>query len=98
MWTSFKNLFARSKGLNAALGEVIFHTPREHGIYSSSFFEWRVKRSLDDTATYISVAMKADSYAGPEGSPTNYISFDLEAAIRLRDNLNGCIEFMRRNN
>jgi len=40
--------------------------------------------------------MRPDSYAGPEGSVKNYINFDVDTAIRLRDSLNECIEFARK--
>jgi hypothetical protein len=88
-------LLSRSKTLNALFGDVVFTTPQERGASSHSFFEWRVKRSIDNRHVYIAVKMKADGSAGAQDSLTNYISFDLEAAIRLRDNLNECIEFAR---
>jgi hypothetical protein len=96
MWSPLGNLISRSKTLNALFGDVIFTTPQEHGAYSGSFFEWRVKRSVDGRQLHIAVKMKPDGAAGTQGSMTNYISFDLEAAVRLRDNLNECIEFARR--
>jgi hypothetical protein len=89
-------LLSKSKTLNALLGDVIFTTPQEHGAYAQSSFEWRVKRSVDNTRIYIAVKMKPDGAAGMQGSMTNYINFDLETAIRLRDNLSDCIEFARR--
>jgi hypothetical protein len=95
MWGPLGKLLSRSKTLNALLGDVVFITPRERGASSYSFFEWRVKKSADDAHFYIAARMRADGSAGLEGSPTNYISFDLEAAVRLRDNLNDCIEFIR---
>jgi hypothetical protein len=95
MWPIFKNLFSRSQSLNALLGDVIFVTQREHGSNSHSFFEWRVKKSIDETSIFVSLAMRPDGYAGSEGSPTNYINFDLATATRVRDKLNECIEFVR---
>jgi hypothetical protein len=89
-------LLSRSRMLNALFGDVIFTTQQEHGAYSGSFFEWRVKRSIDGRQIYIAVKMRPDGAAGMQGSMTNYINFDLQAAIRLRDNLNECIEFARR--
>ncbi|MCX8571253.1 hypothetical protein [Aminobacter sp. MET-1] len=82
--------------MNVLFGDVIHATPREHGINSGSFFEWRVKKSLDSTQIYVSLAMIPDGYAGSEGSPTNHINFDLVTATRVRDKLNECIEFARR--
>jgi hypothetical protein len=96
MWSVLGKLLSQSRTLNALFGDVIFTTPQEHGAYSGSFFEWRVKRSVDSRHIYIAVKMRSDGAAGTGGSMTNYISFDLEAAIRLRDNLNECIEFARR--
>jgi hypothetical protein len=96
MWMPLGKLFSRSRTLNALFGDVIFTTPQVQGTYSRSFFEWRVKRSIDRTRIYIAVKMRADGSAGAEGAMTNHISFDLETAIRLRDNLNECIEFARR--
>jgi hypothetical protein len=95
MWVVLKKLFSQSKSLNALLGDVVFLTPREQGASAHSFFEWRVKASLDNSKIYIAVALKPDGYAGPEGSPTNYIQFDLDTAVRLRDSLNDCIEHAR---
>jgi hypothetical protein len=96
MWVFLRKLLSRSsKTLNAVFGDVVFTTPQEHGASTRSFFEWRVKRSVDNGQIYIAVAMLADASAGREGSPTNYIHFDLDSAVRLRDNLNNCIEFAR---
>jgi len=95
MWSLLGNLLSRSKTLNALFGDIVFTTPREHGAYARSFFEWRVKRSIDNKHLYIAVMMKPDGAVGTRGSMTNYINFDLEAAVRLRDNLNDCIEFAR---
>jgi hypothetical protein len=96
MWSLLGNLLSKSKTLNALLGDVVFTTPQEHGAYAYSFFEWRVKRSIDNRQAYVGVMMKADGGVGTQGNMTHYISFDLEAAVRLRDNLNKCIEFARR--
>ena len=76
-------------------GEVIFSTRKESGAFEHSFFEWRVKETIDQREIFIAVMMKPDGYAGIEGSPTNYINFDLNTAVRLRDSLNRCIEFTR---
>jgi hypothetical protein len=74
------------------LGDVVFRTDREHGVFKHSFLEWRVKRSIDRDDIYIALKMRPDGYAGPKGSVTNYMNFDLHAATRLRDNLSACIE------
>ena len=95
MWAMFKGLLSGSKSLNTLLGSVVFSTPREHGNYAHSFLEWRVKKTLDDRSLVIGLSMKPDGYAGAEGSPTNYMNFDLDTAIRLRDHLDRCIEFVR---
>lgn len=96
MWPVFRKLFSRSKSLNALLGDVIFATPRERGTNLSSFFEWRVKKSIDGAKFYVSLAMIPDGYAGAQGSPTNYINFDLETAERVREHLTECIDVARR--
>lgn len=95
MWPFLDKWLSRSTTLNMILGDVVFITPRERGAFAHSFFEWRVKASIDKSQISIGVAMQADGYAGLEGSPTNYIQFDIETAVRLRDNLNDCIEFAR---
>jgi hypothetical protein len=95
MWPFLEKLLSRSTTLNMMMGNVVFTTPRERGAFAHSFFEWRVKASIDGSQVSIGLAMKADSYAGVEGSPTNYMQFDVDTAIRLRDNLNACIEFVR---
>jgi hypothetical protein len=95
-WGFLKKLLSKSKPLNAAFGSVIFTTPQERGASSRSFFEWRVKSSLDDTRVYVGAKMTPDAYSGNEYQWKNYINFGLEAAVRLRDNLNDCIEFARR--
>jgi hypothetical protein len=51
---------------------------------------------VDESQVHIGLAMRADAYAGVEGSPTNYMQFDLETAERLRDRVNDCIDFVRR--
>jgi hypothetical protein len=83
------------KNVKCCAWRRVFTTPQEHGAYARSFFEWRVKQSIDNNQMYIAVAMRPDFYAGLEGSPTNYIHFDIDTAVRLRDNLNDCIEFTR---
>jgi hypothetical protein len=96
MLSSLKKLFSRSAIANAMFGDVVFAMPREQGTASHSFLQWRVKATIDRSQIHVGLAMKADYYAGAEGSPTNYMEFDLETAVRVRDNLNECIEFVRR--
>jgi hypothetical protein len=96
MWSFLKKILARSDTLNALLGDVVFTTPSQRGVSKHSIFEWCVKKTVDGDRLFVSAKMIPDGYAGPEGSPTNYISFDLDAAIQLRDNLNSCIEIVQR--
>jgi hypothetical protein len=39
--------------------------------------------------------MKPDGYMGPEGSPTNYISFDIATAQQIRADIDECIAAAR---
>jgi hypothetical protein len=96
MWRLFKTLLSGSKVLSVTAGEVILATAQESGVSRHSFFEWRVKESIDKSDVFIAVKMRPDSYAGPEGAVKNYINFDVDTAIRLRDSLNECIEFARK--
>jgi hypothetical protein len=91
MWNFAKKLLSRSRSMNVLLGDVIFETQPIGGSSSHSFLKWRVKRSIDGHGIYIGVLMRPDGYAGPEGSPTNYMSFDVAAATLLRDTLDQCI-------
>jgi hypothetical protein len=95
MWTPFRRLFARSKVLNSLLGDVVFQTPPSRGQSSHSIFQWRVKRSLDEKSLLISLKLLPDGAAGPEGSPRNYISFDLATAEQIRADLDACISKAR---
>lgn len=90
-WVFLRKVFARSKTLNAALGEVVFETPKVSGQNSRSFFHWRIKKDLRGDGYFIGLRMLADAYAGAEGSPTNYMNFDIESARRLRFELDRCI-------
>lgn len=93
MWPILKSMLSRSKLFNPIAGDVVFATTEETGSFRHSLFEWRVKELLDKSDVMIGVKMKPDSYAGAEGDVVNYINFDIETAIRLRDHLNECIEF-----
>ncbi|SMC82751.1 hypothetical protein [Rhizobium sp. RU36D] len=87
----FKKLMAYTHSGNTLLGDVVTTSASEKGMLSSSHFEWRVKRTLDGGDYLIGIKMKPDGSVGAEGSAWNYINFDLETAIRIRDRLNDCI-------
>ena len=91
MWTFVKKSLARFKSLNQALGEVVFETPEIKGATSYSFLQLRIKKSVEGDQYFVALRMRPDAYAGPEGSPTNYMNFDIEAAQRLKFNLDRCI-------
>src|SRR5262249_1199000 len=95
MWTPFRRLFARSKLLGSLLGDVVFETPPLKGQSSRSIFQWRVKKTLDDKSLLISLKLVPDGYAGSDGSPNNYISFDLATAEQIRADLDACISKAR---
>jgi hypothetical protein len=95
MWTPFRRLFARSKVLGSLLGDVVFETPPLKGQSSHSIFQWRVKKSLDEKSILISLKLIPDGYAGPEGSPRNYINFDLATAEQIKADLDICIRKAR---
>jgi hypothetical protein len=96
MWGPLRKILARSKSLGATLGEVICETPPTKGVSSHSLFQWRVKKGLDPTSFFIALKLRADAYAGAEGSPTNYISFDIKTAEQIRADLDRCIAEYRR--
>jgi hypothetical protein len=91
MWSFVKQLLARSKLLNQTLGDVVFETPEIKGASSHSFFQWRIKKSVDGKQYSVALRMRPDAYAGAEGSPTNYMSFDIATAKRLKSDLDQCI-------
>ncbi|MBR0828067.1 hypothetical protein JQ596_21260 [Bradyrhizobium manausense] len=91
MWASIRRLLARTKSLEVLFGDVLFESQPVRGQSSHSNFQWQVKRGLDEKSYYVCVKMKPDGYAGPEGSPTNYISFDLATALKLRADIDECI-------
>jgi hypothetical protein len=92
MWTAITKLLARSRVLNESLGDVVFETPEIKGASSHSFFQWRVKKNMDGGRYVVALRMLPDAYAGPQGSPTNYMHFDIESAQRLRFQLDQCID------
>jgi hypothetical protein len=91
MWASVKQLLAKSKLFNQTLGDVVFETPEIKGASSHSFFQWRIKKSVKGEQYFVDLRMRPDAYAGPEGSPTNYMSFDIETAQNLKSSLDRCI-------
>jgi hypothetical protein len=91
MWNFVKKSLAQSNILNQALGDVVFGTSEIKGASSHSFFQWRIKRSVDGGQHFVALRMRPDTYAGAEGGPTNYMSFDIEAAKQLRADLDRCI-------
>jgi hypothetical protein len=95
MWAPFKKLLARSKAFGSLLGDVLFETPPLKGQSSHSVFQWRVKQSLDEKSFFVSLKMIPDGYAGAEGSPTNYINFDLATAQQIKADLDNCIARVR---
>jgi hypothetical protein len=76
-------------------GDVVFESETVCGQVASSQFQWQVKRGLDEKSYYVCVKMKPDGYAGPEGSPTNYINFDLPTALKIRADIDECIAIVR---
>ena len=91
-----KKLLANSKLFNQTLGDVVFETPEIKGASSHSFFQWRIKKSVKGEQYFVALRIRPDACAGPEGSPTNYMSFDIETAQSLRFNLDRCIsEYFR---
>jgi hypothetical protein len=84
-------LLPRSATLDMALGDIVFDGEKIAGQYSRSYIQARIKASVDGSRRYLSLAMKPDAYAGPDGSPTNYLNLDLAAALQLRANLDETI-------
>lgn len=95
MWGPLRRLFARSDSLRALFGDVVFESEAVRGQLTNSQFQWQVKRGLDEKSYYVCVKMKPDGYAGPEGSPTNYINFDLPTALKIRADIDECIAIVR---
>lgn len=96
MWKSITKFFSGSGPLGSLLGEILYETEPLQGQVSASLFQWRVKKGLDDASYFVGVKMLPDGYAGTEGSPTNYINFDLETAERIKAGLETCIAECRR--
>jgi hypothetical protein len=91
MWAPIRKLLAKSKTFGTLFGDVLFETLPLKGQSSHSTFQWQVKKSLDEKSFYVALKLIPDGYAGPEGSPTNYASFDLATALQIRAGLDECI-------
>ena len=65
------------------------------GQAANSQFQWQVKRGPDEKSYYVCVKMKGDGFMGPQGSPTNYINFDLPTALKIRADIDECIAIVR---
>lgn len=91
MWGPFRKLLSKSPLLGGLFGDVLHETPALRGQSSHSVFQWRVKKSLDETTLLVSLRLIPDGYAGAEGSPTNYINFDLATARQIKRDLEECI-------
>jgi hypothetical protein len=91
MWAFLRRIVARSQILNSTLGEVVYETLKVPGQTSRSFLQWRVKTDLGGQELFVGLKMLPDAYAGAEGSPTNYMNFDIESARLLRSQLDLCI-------
>jgi hypothetical protein len=96
MWAPLKKLFSKSKNLGALFGDVLFQTNAVKGQSEDSFFQWQVKKGLDQKSLYIAVKLTADGYIGPEGSITSYMSFDLATAQQIRADIDECIRVSQR--
>ena len=91
MWAFVKKSLAKSKLLNQALGDVVFETPEIKGASSHSFFQWRVKKSVEGGQYFVALRMQPDTHTGADFSRTNYMNFDIETAQRLKFDLDRCI-------
>ncbi|CAN7142661.1 hypothetical protein LJR090_000075 [Bosea sp. LjRoot90] len=95
MFDWMKRAVSKSPSLNAAMGDVLVEAQQVRGQTADGHLQWRVKRGLDGRL-YVGAKIKADAYAGEEGRPNNFINFDLQAAEKLRAELDSCIEELRR--
>jgi hypothetical protein len=91
-----KKLLGKIPILGSALGDVVFETLPLKGQSSKSLFQWRVKQSTDGKSYFIGLKLRPDSYAGPEGSPMNYLNLSIEAAEQAKLDLETCIAEYRR--
>jgi hypothetical protein len=61
-------------------GAVVFEAPEIQGASTHSFFQGRVRKSMKRHFYVVALRMVPDAYDGAEGSPTNYMHFDIESA------------------
>jgi len=95
MWLSLKGLLAQLNIFNASLGDVLFETPPVKGRSAHSYFQWRVKKGLDNSSLFITLKVRADAGYGLAGATTDYLSFDLATAEQIRADLDRCISEYR---
>jgi hypothetical protein len=91
MWSPFRKLLAKSRMLGSLFGDVLFQTQPLKGQSEHSTFQWQVKKGLDERSLFVCIKLRPDGFAGPEGSPTTYTSFDLATALQIRADLDECI-------
>lgn len=89
---AFKNFVGKSGIFNRILGEVVFETPSVKSETIYGYVAFRVKQNYDDSGARIGMKLRPDSYAGSKGSPTNYIFFDIDGALKLKEHLEQCID------
>lgn len=87
----FKKLLSKSKTLNSTIGKVVYDTPKILGQISSAYIQVRLMEKLNHGDYVIGIKFKPDMYAGPDGSPTNYLNLDIEKAKQLSEHLDRCI-------
>ena len=79
----------------APFGDVVFEwrssadRPRTRNSSGRSSADWM------KNPYYVCVKIRADGSIGPEGSPTNHISFDLPTALKIRADIDECIAIVR---
>ncbi|MEM9633297.1 MAG: hypothetical protein AAGA50_18345 [Pseudomonadota bacterium] len=88
----FKKFLSKFATLNTSMGEVVHETPKISGEVSNAYIQVRLKEKLSEDEYVVGIKFKPDMYAGPEGSPTNYLNLNIEKAKRLKKNLEICIE------
>ena len=58
MWAFVKRFLAKSKLLNQTLGDVVFETAEIKGASSHSFFQWRIKKTVEGGQYFVGLAMR----------------------------------------
>ena len=92
-----KQFLSKLPFLNSALGGVVVETPPLKGQNWGSLFQWRLKQDRTGNGLFVSLKLKPDRFAGPDGSVANYIELSIEAAEQVRIDLERCIgEYRRR--